>query len=130
MLDTQTVQVVSDQSVQLVVSKLEALANKLGVTAEFIFKVYTKQAYIEAIRDGFITFLLCCATFGLAYGSYRLVKYAKEDSCDEWPFMMGGIGGLLSIGGLVWIFCNIWAILGEALNPQFWALQNIFQSIK
>jgi hypothetical protein len=86
MIDTS----VSQETVNAVMQRLDALAAKLGVTAQ----------------------------------------YMREDNCDDYPWVLAGIGTVVVIILFVMAMSGFYTALGEWLNPQFWALDALFKAIR
>lgn len=127
MIDTQ---VISQDTANQVLQRLDALAAKLGVTAQFIYGVYVQQAHVEAIRDVLSATLLLVVGLGMANGSYRLIRWAwRTSESDDWPFIAGIIGCILSLVADGFALLVYYAAIGEWLNPQFWALDALFKAI-
>ena len=114
-----------------ILSRLDALAAKLNVTAQYLWGVLVRQARIEAVGD--IALMLFLS--GLTYGAYRIFKFmaAKikaENFPDEWMFFTQGF---LIFSMSVLTIVNIHTaidILTPLLNPEYWALQQILNVCK
>jgi hypothetical protein len=121
---------VSDESVNVILQRLDVLAAKLGVTAQYIYNVYVHQAYVEVIRNLVVGTLFL--TFGLlgSYVAKRLLRYATgPDQDDDWPFIVSGV---LMMAGVLFIgiaLSSYYDALGQWLNPQFWALDQLFKAV-
>lgn len=123
---------VSQETVNQVMQRLDALAAKLGVTAQYIYGVYVQQAHVEAIRDVLIASLFLPGGVGLVYLAYRLFKWgAAQQKYDvDWPFAVGFFAGLLGVFLGALSCCFGYSALGAWLNPQFWALDALFKAVK
>lgn len=121
----------NDKTIQL----LHEIATKLGSTADHVFAVMIRQAYINALIDVFQTALIL-AVFVFWY---RLVKRKTSKRADpsggfdrpEWDD-----GGDILAWVSVYIFGIIIAfILGNViddlgtslLNPEYWALHQLIK---
>lgn len=122
--------VISDQSVNAILNKLDALAQKLGVTAQFVYSIYVKQAYVEAIRDTVVSALFLSLGLSFGYLGYRLFKYGVEEDYDGWPFSTGSFSVLIAIVSFIFCVAYAYSAFGEFSNPQFWALTTLFQNVK
>ena len=83
--------------VDALLQRLDALAAKLGVTAQYIYGVYVAQARVEAVRDTLcaVCWLVLSVLLGY-FACYRLVKWARldhESSDETWPYVCGGLAG-------------------------------------
>jgi hypothetical protein len=127
MIDTS----VSQETVNAVMQRLDALAAKLGVTAQYIYGVYVQQARVEAIRDTIAASLFLVSTLVSGYTVYRLFRRGmREDNCDDYPWVLAGIGTVVVIILFVMAMSGFYTALGEWLNPQFWALDALFKAIR
>lgn len=57
---------------------INQLAEKLGITAEYIINVYTKRAWTVWLDFSFYIFLLILLFAYLGYQVYRLVQIEKK----------------------------------------------------
>lgn len=112
-------------------SRIDALADKLGVTAQFIWSVLLSQARVEATVD----ILTGVGSIVLGYIFWRASNWAwqkaKNDDYDNPGWILSGV--LLGIGIVVLgIFAatNLYAAITPLINPNYWALQQIFQIFK
>ncbi len=44
-------ELISTENMEQILTRIDTLANKLGVTAEYLFGIYVKQAYIVLINN-------------------------------------------------------------------------------
>ena len=114
---------------------LNLLANKLGVKAEQLFETVMKQAKVEFFMD--IVYLLALIAMFLVglYGIYFALPFLT----DSKPVTDGMqvILSLITIGSfsfliipLIWILPTIHEVITLKLNPQYWALNDILNSVK
>ena len=135
----QTAPQVADKAVDGILQRIDALAAKIGTTAQHVWDVYVAQARVEALRDtlAFIAFLL------IAGGLVRLAMFAESrasamkqtrQSCfdDE------GMGWMVvtvfaPLASLVFVIISLtyaYNSIGEWVNPQYWAFQHLAQDIR
>lgn len=122
--------IISQQTADAVLQRLDALAAKLGVTAQYVYGVYVQQARVEAVRDTIWFCLLLLVATALFVLARKLFQYGIKHRADEWPFFVGGVTG---IGGAVLIMVALgyaYSAVGEWVNPQFWALDTLFRALK
>ena len=109
---------------------LEKMAEKLGVTCEYLWSVLIKQAPLSGIADIVQYVLLGIATWVFVKVSFKVYRKIQENVWDEIayiPLYIIGIGIL--IFWAVAFLCfpeTIWAFF----NPEYWALQQILQTIQ
>ena len=108
---------------------LEKMAEKLGVTVEYLWSILIKQAPLSGITDIIQYILLGIVTWVFVKVSFKVHhKIEKEDwdGVAYIPLWVIGVGILI-----LWItafFCfpnTIWAFF----NPEYWALKEILGSI-
>jgi hypothetical protein len=122
---------VADKAVDGILQRIDALAAKIGTTAQHIWDVYVAQARVEAIRDTVFVVLFLIVSSLLAYLSYRLFRYGiKRDGYDDWPYITGGFAGFFSLAILVASLVIFYGAIGEWLNPQYWAFQQLTKDLK
>lgn len=107
---------------QEILTRLDALAAKLGVAAEHIYAVYVAQANIEAITRlvGLVVILLVAPIV------FRLRKRLPEDWTDEPHYIIPVIcGGAALLGIIIGVAIHVVEIPTLLYNPEFWALKQI-----
>lgn len=109
------------------ISLLQALAEKMGTTTQYLWSVLLKQAPISGITD-----LIQYAIIAVgAYLYWRWVASDKRDFSsggDSWP------GGLI-LGALVAIFVGAAFFsfphtVAAFINPEYWALDKVLSAVK
>ncbi len=113
---------------------LEKLAQKMGTTSEYLWKVLLSQAPIDATVN-LIQFI------GVIIGGIVLLKVhkwlAKEDeygdnrydnSFEERVLMV--IAAIVFFVLFFICFCCIGDIISGYFNPEYWALKRVLDSIK
>jgi H+/Cl- antiporter ClcA len=113
-----------------VFSRLDALADKLGVVSGHLWEVLVRQAYVEAISSCVFFVLAVIAIFGIY--RYGVLTFAKIKS-NEWddfaivPFtVIGVLVGLFS--GIAIVTCVGTIITGFA-NPEYAALNSVLKAL-
>lgn len=112
-----------------ILQRIDALAAKLGTTAQYLWGVLIRQARIEVIEN-----IICIAVFvAFGYAMFRVcAKYAHAwEDCDNFPEAMAsvfsGIAVVICMIVVAVAFCSIWTPL---LNPEFWALKQVLGAAK
>ena len=118
---------------------IDAIAANLGVAAEHVYGALLKQAMVSGLRS--VVYIIICLAV-----SYLIIKMFKriysdvkegEDSIfvDSFGISLGGVFAII-IGGvaIIILFFAIMADIGNAttalLNPEYWALKEILNTIK
>jgi hypothetical protein len=111
---------------------LEQLAQKLGTTADFLWGILIKQAFLSALTD--LIFLIISVLFGLFL--YKIhIKFC--DSENKWsyyekeealaiPMVIAAM--LFFVFFLIMLF-SCGNIINGLFNPEYWALNKILSSI-
>ena len=106
-------------------TRLDALAAKLGVTAQHLWGVLVRQAGVErtfsivGMAVGALILVLAVVLFVKATKSL----HQEEEVGLVW--LWGGI--LLSAVGLVDFFTNLYWLLTCTTNPEYWALKQVLE---
>ena len=111
--------------IEVVTTALQPLADKLGTTAQYVWGLQVKQAYV----DGFV------ALGGLMFGIFLCVLsvvitrgLVKYKSCDLDDAVI--IGFLFFVVGLAFILIKFSTILNCFVNPEYYALQQMIKLVK
>ena len=109
---------------------LEKLAEKLGVTVEYLWKVLLKQAFISFVTDLIqyaLLVIMSVIVWKIAKKVHREIENAVWDEIAYLP-LGGVIMGIL----ILWImvFSCIPTTITALINPEYWALDKILSQIK
>jgi hypothetical protein len=114
---------------------LEPLAEKLGTTAEHLWKIAIKQVYVEAIQLTFSLLVLCL----FLYLYYRFIRWGTKkeesgysnrfDDNSVMAFFAAISGIILATLFLVNISLLVGVIPQVIINPEWKAIKNIFNLI-
>lgn len=115
------------------VELLEKLADKLGTTSEYLWSVLVNQAYVNAIGE--VIFILIATAFSYAMCKMHLhfmdrdneYSYYEKEEVLGIPMIIGAIVMVLLIIGCI---CSVRSIVTGVLNPEYWALEQILETIK
>ena len=118
---------------------IDAIAANLGVAAEHVYGALLKQAVVSGLRS--VVYII----IGLAV-SYVIIKILKtvysdvkegEDGifADSYGVSLGGVFALIFGGiAIILMFFAIMSDISNAttalLNPEYWALKEILDTIK
>lgn len=108
---------VSDQIIKV----LDELGKRLVGPAQKLWEIYVKQAYVDGIQ--FI--IASMAIWGVAYWCYRLYKWGTSN--DEGDAVVWG--AIFTVAFSVGAVLMICAGVGHFINPEYYALMDIIQSI-
>ena len=136
MFDTTTGAQVAHEAVQGILNRVDALALKIGTTAQHVWEIYLAQARVEAIRDT-VAAVLCLILSAILV---RLVFFAgnrvtvvqdMSNSSDGggWTAVVV-VSAIPAIAFAVAFGVNIYNSIPEWLNPQYWAFQHLTADLK
>jgi uncharacterized membrane protein YidH (DUF202 family) len=121
----------SNETVHIVMRKLEAVASSLGTTVKYLWGIMVKQATVLAVMDALCLVGVCI----LAYGYYKFVKYASMSKWYEGYNSQGSwvLTVVLSVV-MVALFLLAVALIPEMttciVNPEYWAFKEIIKEIR
>ena len=114
---------------------IEQLANKMGTTSEYLWGILVKQAPIDSTITlvqvimvyifGYILYKLHLK-FSIKEGEYKLSSYDKSDSLSGVMWIGFGMFVILAFTS----FLCITGIVNGYLNPEYWALDRVLDTIK
>lgn len=115
----------NETTVNALLSRMDALAAKLGTTSGQIFEIYIQQARLAGWTDVGLAIFLLLGIIGCGY----LVRkdFKGETDLDGVGIMIGVVVGGVMLASLLVVVC---AIPTEFLNPKFWALEEIGKLIR
>ena len=119
---------------------IDAIAANLGVAAEHVYGALLKQAMVSGVRS-LVYIILCLA---VVYMVIRMLKKVYTDVkdgnnnsifLDGWEISAAGItasfaGGIALFILFIAIIANISNASTALLNPEYWALKEILDTIK
>jgi hypothetical protein len=132
---------VTDSAVNGILQRIDTLAEKLGVTAQYIFGIYVKQAKVTAIEDTLFGLLFFVLTALAGWGAVLLYRYGTKNDkdgyrqTDNWPFATGVLVGTVAlvvtvaVVFLIFALISVYGAIGEWVNPQFWAFQQLMKDL-
>ena len=137
-MDTNTVQQVGemiDTLGQKLSPAIELAAKKMGVAAEYVFTLFVKQAFVEAIiyLTATIVLLVLCSISWRFLWKVAWPQFKNNEHNDSFQFILGFsfVASLISsIATLMTFFVNINTIISGFVNPQYMAIQNLITLVK
>ncbi len=116
-------------------TRLDLLAAKLGVTSEHLWGVLIKQARIEVIESILTLIVVVMGILACAYFWRKIIEFSTFDGSD---LRLGGSVGSIALNiffsGLLLIlsigaFMDIMNIPTLLFNPEYWALQKVLGAL-
>ncbi len=120
--------IISDKAIEAVMTRIDILAEKLGVTAEYLFGVYVKQAYVEVIQ-----FVLFFSVWAIVFTTTMLVfRKSMQSSWDNPTFcnISVCIGGFISVVLGMAVLIESKGVFACYFNPEYFAFKEILRNIK
>ena len=106
---------------------LQQLADKLGVTVQYLWAALIKGNRIEgAILFGWVAFGIVAGI--VSYKAFRRgFKHAEDHSYDDRYWIAGWVS--LGISALAIVTCTYWAVM-DTFCPEYGALYDILSHVK
>ena len=107
--------------------RLDAIAQNLGTTAEYLWSLLIKQAYL----DGYEMLLFGLLLLVGAVIMHRMARWAHRTSVDVPDHMAGAVMGWIVSAALAVGVCDLVAEgIFHIVNPGYYALQDIIQQLR
>ncbi len=126
---------IKEEAVEKVLNRLDALALKLGTTAEHLWEILVKQAHIT-FYGYCIRYILaaCFLCFAIWFIPYSLRKFFHEDfqgDCVKGGFSIAGfcICCALTLACIIGTIGEITTFISLYANPEFFAFEKISRLI-
>ena len=105
------------------------VAEKLGQGGEFVYRVYRRQIYVEAVRD------LLSMSFGLLllWGVKRTWESLQKTwkTSSDGGEVVFGFFWILGLGlGLLCLFSGLYGFLSKLINPDYYVIQKLLEIVK
>lgn len=118
---------------------IDAIAANLGVAAEHVYGALLKQAMVSGLRS--VVYIIICLAVGYAIikGLKRIYYDVKEGEegffVDSFGISLGGVFAIITGGvAIIILFFAVMSDISNAttalLNPEYWALKKILDTIK
>jgi len=109
---------------------LEKLAVKLGTTADMLWKVLVKQAFIDGVLVLSFILVVFLADIILLCNAAKLIKRIEDSrNGDGWK-SVAFIGCVVLAALTIFAFILCFMVPTNFLNPEYWALDKILSSLK
>lgn len=118
---------------------IDAIAANLGVAAEHVYGALLKQSMVSGLRS--VLYIIIC--LAVSYVIIKMIKRIYSDVkegedgifVDSYGISLGGVFALVFGGiAIILIFFAIMSDISNAttalLNPEYWALKEILDTIK
>lgn len=115
---------------QELLKRLDALGDKLGVAGAHLWSVLVRQAYIEGVTDLVVAGLVGIVFVVAFCIGKKCVEIVNEGDSDEIHIVVLMVSVLIGALCAVAIWYNVVSGLQELLNPEFFALKNVIDSLK
>lgn len=115
---------------------LKQLAQKLGTTTEYLWKVLCKQAIVNGVTELIqIVIIVIFVTFiwklHVKFAKpYKELNHSWYCECDELLIVPMVIAAILSFILILVAFFKIDNVFNSFFNPEYWALNEVINSIK
>lgn len=110
---------------------LNALANKLGVTVEYLWGILIKQAGIEVVNDLIFYAIVAAIIIATWYLARICIKRAQKSWVNNELWIGTALcGGVLSVFLLLISINSIGSTITKIRNPEYWALKQITSVLK
>ncbi len=140
--------IISDKAIEEVMTKIDVLATKLGITAEYLWATVVKQAYVDFSAN--IIWICIYLIFGTTYLVYlktysiKTMSSIKDDdgsimNCSRLyeghtdavaNLIISLIFGIMFIILTAVIVGNIRGMITSYFNPEYWAFARISNLIR
>ena len=126
---TETTQT-TKEVIEVVTTALQPLAEKLGTTAQYVWEMQVKQAYV----DGFVALSGLLLGIGLLIVAFRVFKSLYhcrlEDEYDKLEAEKLICILMFSFVGMIFLFLNFSTTIGCFINPHYHALSSLIKLVK
>lgn len=117
-----------------ILKRMDALADKLGTSAQFLFNLYVKQAHVQVIET--ITYGILFVVLALVSTKIMLKGFHQFNNKDmHWREANKGLrwvitGILTAVVAFIFLLAFMDGDIYTAMmNPQYWAFKEILHDI-
>lgn len=123
---------VADQALTMLSGAASKISDMLQKTAPEVWRIMIRQQYTEAIMNMSLAGLFLFVAVGIFYTTRNYLKIIPSDyrNDQEWKhvckwFIFAGI-----LATSIIFVCNIAFGIGRFINPEYYAIQNMFELAK
>ena len=124
------------EMMEMMLPYLQQLADKMGTSAEYLWKMQLQQAYVDGARIiAFYVFTLLCLLATLKVWNYgrKLRKEREEAGNDEetsqaFVFLLSALA-IFDILSLIACFFKFHTLITILFNPEYYAFMNLYKLI-
>jgi hypothetical protein len=139
---TETAQTVKDV-VDTIMPYLAQAADKLGTTADYLWKLQVKQAYVEGITYG-VQWIVTIVAFWILYKIFVNLNSQEVKTHDDYGrnyettkffaccyvYVPWGLAAIANGFFTVRLITNLKLMLTLLINPEYWALNQVILLLK
>lgn len=104
-----------------ILKRIDALAAKLGVTAQYLWGVMVREAKVEGSLDGGLCVI--CAAVSFWCGRRAVAMINSEDDVAILPIIIAFVTGVFALG-------FAYSSISGFANPEYFALNGILKALK
>lgn len=108
------------------IKMLEALAVKMGTTAEYLWEVLVTQAVI----GGWINIACCLAVLAIVCVLDIIVLKKRDDLLYDDKIMVTTFAWALTAVALAFCLVKISFAVNAIANPEYWALKQVMEMVR
>lgn len=124
------------EMMEMMLPYLQRLADKMGTSAEYLWKLQLQQAYIDGVSIiAFYVFTLLCLIITYKLWNYgrKLHKEREKAGNDEGPSqaLVFSLSALVAVDVLSLIACSFKfsTLITILFNPEYYAFMNLYKLI-
>ena len=114
------------ETIEVITPYLQQIADKLGTTGEYLWKLQVTQAYVDA--SCIVAFYVL--TMVAAYGFYKLFRFVLKSDSEERLGVFIAFCGFVLIPMIVFCIFKFKTLMTILINPEYYALTNIITMVK
>lgn len=114
------------ETIEVITPYLQQIADKLGTTGEYLWKLQVTQAYVDA--SCIVAFYVL--TMFAMYGFYKLLRFvlSDEDGKEFTGFLV--FCGFALTPMIIYSLFKFKTLMTILINPEYYALTNIITMVK
>ena len=112
------------ETIEVISPYLQQIADKLGTTGEYLWKLQVTQAYVDA--SCIVAFYVL--TMVAMYGFYKLFRFLLNEKSNIDGFLV--LCGFILVGMILGCMFKFKTLVTILINPEYYALTNIITMVK